>query len=294
MLLMNNAASDFANVKGTTALMRASQEGHVEIGKSLIECNVDVNRKNNEGMNALMLASQRGHADIVYILVKAGAAMDEQTSQGSTALMLACKRGHEKCAEVLVTMGAEIFMKDRRNRTAKDTATRRNHLGLLCWLDTQVQVRRVQESRHYQRVQLLIQLRNACHRGTLRVEKNLVCIKTIYNAVKRTALRNGPEHVAAVISGEDGKCVMTYQQQRLQSTECSDRMLLAEVLEASPSLPVTARCPEHTMTLLRHIVHAEHSCNTDISAQPVFARSSRMSLRHPGYSAWQWPHLMYK
>ena len=57
-------------------------------------------RKNLEGMNALMLASQRGHADMVKLLIQVGAAMDEQTMQGSTALMLACKRGHEKCVEV--------------------------------------------------------------------------------------------------------------------------------------------------------------------------------------------------
>jgi hypothetical protein len=47
-----------------------------------------------------MLASQRGHSDMVKLLIQVGAAMDEQTMQGSTALMLACKRGHEKCVEV--------------------------------------------------------------------------------------------------------------------------------------------------------------------------------------------------
>lgn len=82
LLLHHAAAADFANVKGTTALMRASQEGHLEISRALINSKVDVNRKNHEGMNALMLASQRGHADIVLLLIKAGATMDEQTSQG--------------------------------------------------------------------------------------------------------------------------------------------------------------------------------------------------------------------
>lgn len=131
--------------------MRASQEGHVDITKCLISAHVDVNKKNHEGMNALMLASQRGHANIVFVLVKAGAQMDEQTAQGSTALMLACKRGHEKCAEVLVTMGAEIYMRDRRMRTARDTAQRRNHINMLFWLDTQVQVTKIQQKHHEQR-----------------------------------------------------------------------------------------------------------------------------------------------
>jgi ankyrin repeat protein len=142
--LKHSAFADFANSKGTTALMRASQEGHVEISDLLIRAHVDVNRKNNEGMNALMLSSQRGHAEMTLLLIKAGASMDEQTTQGSTALMLACKRNHEKVVEVLVSMGCEVFMRDGRGRTAKDTALRRNHVSLLRWLDTQVQIERIQ------------------------------------------------------------------------------------------------------------------------------------------------------
>jgi len=81
LLLQHNAQSDFANLKGTTALMRASQEGHVAISKLLLNSGADVNRKNYEGMNALMLASQRGHADMVMLLITSGASMDEQTAQ---------------------------------------------------------------------------------------------------------------------------------------------------------------------------------------------------------------------
>jgi uncharacterized protein len=79
--LKHGSEADFANPKGTTALMRASQEGYVEITKVLIEADCDVNRKNLEGMNALMLASQRGHASVVVELIMAGASMDEQTTQ---------------------------------------------------------------------------------------------------------------------------------------------------------------------------------------------------------------------
>lgn len=159
MLLKYNASADFANSKGTTALMRASQEGHVAISKLLIENNADVNRKNLEGMNALMLASQRGHADMVQLLIKCGALMDEQTSQGSTALMLACKRGHAKCVEVLVSMGAEIYIRDARLRTARDTATRRHHLPLLQYLGTQVQIKFMQNIKMNQRTQQLLELK---------------------------------------------------------------------------------------------------------------------------------------
>jgi ankyrin repeat protein len=81
LLLDHNAIADFANLKGTTALMRASQEGHVSIAECLLSANADVNRKNHEGMNALMLASQRGHHDIVHLLIRHGAIVDVQTAQ---------------------------------------------------------------------------------------------------------------------------------------------------------------------------------------------------------------------
>ena len=57
---------------GTTALMRAAQEGHQEVVEALLNCNADVNKRNHERMNALMLASQRGHDMIVKILIKNG------------------------------------------------------------------------------------------------------------------------------------------------------------------------------------------------------------------------------
>jgi ankyrin repeat protein len=73
--------STFANLKGTTALMRAAQEGHVNITKLLVAANAEVNKKNKEGMNALMLASQRGHHLIVELLISNGALSDVQTAQ---------------------------------------------------------------------------------------------------------------------------------------------------------------------------------------------------------------------
>jgi len=199
LLLAHNAAADFANTKGTTALMRASQEGWTDISKLLIAARADVNRKNNEGMNALMLASQRGHAEMVSLLVKAGAAMDEQTSQGSTALMLACKRGHEKCVAELVGMGAEIHMLDQRDRSAYDTAVKRQHTNLTCWLSTQMQVRKIQESRRAVRAGLLTEMRKACLAGRLRFRpQEIPALLLLEEAKRQIALECVQPNTAAV------------------------------------------------------------------------------------------------
>lgn len=321
LLLRHNAASDFANVKGTTALMRASQEGHVEIAQLLINSDVDVNRKNHEGMNALMLASQRGHASIVEVLVKAGAAMDEQTSQGSTALMLACKRGHEKCAEVLVSMGAEIFMRDRRFRTARDTATRRNHHGLLCWLDTQVQVRRIQEGRHAERHMLLHEMREARMQGRLQLQPTVACAVQLFRAAcrYRDVLRAGDtnylEHLTIQLQQQ--------QQQQQQgwtansvvvnsfdkypnydgcSSAAADAALLAQFCAATEDgcdsgarpLPVISTHPKAALQAMVGVAEIYERRNSVADAVPVFEHSAKLSRRVQGYVDFEWPMLLLR
>lgn len=58
LLVKANALVDKANQKGTTALMRATQEGNQEVVDILVAAGADVSKRNNERMNALMLGSQ--------------------------------------------------------------------------------------------------------------------------------------------------------------------------------------------------------------------------------------------
>lgn len=265
VLLIHHASSDFANLKGTTALMRASQEGHVAISKLLIDAGADANRKNHEGMNALMLASQRGHADMVLLLIKAGASMDEQTSQGSTALMLACKRGHDKVAEVLVSMGAEIFMRDCRGRTARDTATRRQHLSLLCWLDTQMQVRRIQDQHRTQRSALLTRMRIAQQKGTLRLAPD-------------------DERVAMLVDNVRKKLSLEDQKPFLPSTS----LFPVPFQQDSPCgsfLPGPEMAPAiGTITEVLKRTYA--------SAAVPAAEKTVLQPKHVAYEDWMWPLLL--
>ena len=308
LLLQYKAASDFANSKGTTALMRSCQEGHVQISKCLIQADVDVNRKNHEGMNALMLASQRGHSEIVFLLVKAGASMDEQTSQGSTALMLACKRGHEKCAEVLVAMGAEIFMRDRRLRTARDTATRRNHLALLRWLDTQVQVRQVQEARYRVRKKLLESLRIISDERKLKLSDIISCLQSLYITAKHTL--NIPCHQSSSSSSSSSGAVVAPHQLFFQSyftnytdkyanaedADVTDRYkrFLVDIVNLNPSLPIISKSSDATIAQLIHAIEVEGSYNQAVEKIPVYNANNRVMVKATNCSNWQWPLLLNK
>jgi ankyrin repeat protein len=275
LLLEEHANPDFANTKGTTALMRASQEGHATITRALIVSGVDVNRRNHEGMNALMLASQRGHAEIVMILIEAGASKDEQTAQGSTALMLACKRGHEKCAEVLVSMGAEIFMRDRRYRTARDTALRRNHTGLLVWLDTQVQVMKIQERHLAKRNEVIREIRDAYVQGKLQLSPTDQFVVDLVTAVKDTSAVSSSHRSAAT-------------QQRLVEQQA----LIQDFLASSPNLPLYSRSPETSLQTIRSVLAGEYM--QAAKAVPVYRTASRPAMRCVDYADWLWPLLFQR
>ncbi len=49
--------------------MRASEYGHVDIVKVLLENNSQVYLQDNEGRSSLMLASAKGHVDVVKVLL---------------------------------------------------------------------------------------------------------------------------------------------------------------------------------------------------------------------------------
>jgi ankyrin repeat protein len=76
--------------RGDTALMMASEKGHLEIVKWLIANNADVNAKDNKdnvGETALILASEKGHLEIVKLLIANNADVNAKSNGEWTALM---------------------------------------------------------------------------------------------------------------------------------------------------------------------------------------------------------------
>lgn len=96
--------------------------------------------------------------------------------------MLACKREHTKVVKVLLSYGAEICVRDNRNRTAMDTAVRRMHVGLIPLLNTQCQVRMMQERINTERREVFTEIRVAYDNHTLQLNPDVVeAIKTLEN-----------------------------------------------------------------------------------------------------------------
>ena len=77
-------------------LCSASENGHLDTVKYLIENGADVTAQDNE---AVMWASYKNHLDVIEYLVKNGA---DVTAQDNCAIRVASYKGHLKMVKYLV------------------------------------------------------------------------------------------------------------------------------------------------------------------------------------------------
>ena len=76
-------------------LLIASQQGHLEVVKLLIEKGIYINQTDSNGWNALHWASEKGHKEIVQILIEKGIDINQTNKDGQNALHLASERNHK-------------------------------------------------------------------------------------------------------------------------------------------------------------------------------------------------------
>ena len=122
---------DKVDFLGTTALMKAAQQGHLILCKYLLEVlHVKLSLKDYDGWSALMFAASKGHFHIVEFLVESGADVLDSTAQGDTPLMLAANNGYLNVVRYLVekTEAGELFDEARlaadRARAEEEEAQR--------------------------------------------------------------------------------------------------------------------------------------------------------------------------
>ena len=95
------------NDNGMTALMIASEAGHVELLVELLGVGADVNIQNSVGDTALIISTIKGKMDSVQELLKFRADTSIQGKDGFTALMHAAKTGDVNCLRALLDGGAD-------------------------------------------------------------------------------------------------------------------------------------------------------------------------------------------
>ncbi|EOD14056.1 hypothetical protein EMIHUDRAFT_356702, partial [Emiliania huxleyi CCMP1516] len=84
------------------------------------------------GATPLIMASQQGHLEIARLLLEAGAAIDQADEQGSTPLLAACHNGHLEVAKLLSSYGASRAATPFG--TPEEFATEEGHADLAAWL----------------------------------------------------------------------------------------------------------------------------------------------------------------
>ena len=88
-------------LRGLTPLHCASREGKVEVMRTLLSSDADVNATNPDGGTSLHAASHWGKVNAVKFLLQKNA-MFTENADGFSAMYYACKNGHVDVMEALI------------------------------------------------------------------------------------------------------------------------------------------------------------------------------------------------
>ena len=88
---------------GATPLIRAAENGHLNVVSYLIQCKCDKTLKNIRGNSALQEATERGHLNMVkYLIEKAECDKEEKNTDGYIPLLGAIRNGHFEIVKYLI------------------------------------------------------------------------------------------------------------------------------------------------------------------------------------------------
>ena len=114
----------------STPLHLASQKGHVEIARILVEHDADVAAQTKDGWSPLHLASQKGYVELARLLLGHHAGIEAQTKNGEWPLYLASQQGHMELARLFLEHGADVAMQTKEGETLLHWASNQNFVEL--------------------------------------------------------------------------------------------------------------------------------------------------------------------
>lgn len=137
-MIEQGACVEAVAADGSTALMSAAGEGHLEVARVLLMHNAQVNAANDEGETAMHFAVRNNQPALVALLLENKAAVDARSASGVTPLMVAAWSGFDNLVQQLLAAGADADVVDEEGlnaaahaREVKDDATREAILKLL-------------------------------------------------------------------------------------------------------------------------------------------------------------------
>ena len=126
-----------ATERGFSSLHWATQEGHLDIPKLLVDHGVRVDTPNDGGFTPLHQAVGAGRTDIVKFLIDNGADVDAPCPSNSngTPLHTACAYGRTESVVLLLANGADIKARDDEGRAPIDFARMYGHEHIVSMLE---------------------------------------------------------------------------------------------------------------------------------------------------------------
>eukprot|EP00092_Neocalanus_flemingeri_P106095 GFUD01136081.1.p1 GENE.GFUD01136081.1~~GFUD01136081.1.p1 ORF type:complete len:2869 (+),score=812.68 GFUD01136081.1:304-8910(+) len=116
----------------STPLMEASQEGHLELVRYLLEAGAGVNATTGTGDTALTYACENGHTDVADLLLQYSAQLEHESEGGRTPLMKAARAGHLCTVQFLISRGADVNRQTTNNdHTPLSLACAGGHLAVV-------------------------------------------------------------------------------------------------------------------------------------------------------------------
>jgi ankyrin repeat protein len=101
------AYDDQADRNGNTALMGAIYKGEIDIARTLMGTQCDIDQTNNAGETALAFAALFGRFQLLPELVKKGANPNHIDARGNTAMQTVIAQGNRAAVEELKRIGAK-------------------------------------------------------------------------------------------------------------------------------------------------------------------------------------------
>eukprot|EP00045_Choanoeca_perplexa_P014603 m.173199 g.173199 ORF g.173199 m.173199 type:complete len:133 (+) comp16731_c0_seq5:612-1010(+) len=106
-MLLEAGADPNINGRQGTALVLASQRGHIDVASMLISKCDNINAANADGTTALHWACGQGHDQVCRVLLDAGADIDAVDEEQDTPLVLACRAQKLSIVQLLLDAGAD-------------------------------------------------------------------------------------------------------------------------------------------------------------------------------------------
>lgn len=116
-----NLQSDQWDCKGYTALIYAAYDGCQKIVKALVDAGANVNIKDElHKRTALIISSEKGDLEIVKVLIDAGADLNVQNIYGKTALIHASRKGYLEIVKTLIQVSANVNLQGQAEWTIEE------------------------------------------------------------------------------------------------------------------------------------------------------------------------------